>query len=683
VYRPSPSIPPGLQPGDWNSTVKAMQDEADRLARSLLAGDTVPKDIQTRALALQATMGRLSGGDAAQLGDGLFAKHLAPQLAGSYASLSDALVEHGELAAEDLRRWLADSGYRMTPNVGAIEAATRRGQQAMLHDWSRLTADTRANVVTAVQRGIVTGTNPREAARLLAQQVGEAGGIGYKRGLLIARTEFADVYDASRMATLDGLGDAVKGWRYRAQPDACPVCQVLHGLVFPKDQQPDRHHMCRCIIIPVLADDDVGVGEYEPGQQRPRSAVESQVPKAWLPLPDDLRTMLAKRDNPNWRPSWTMRKPGDGTRLTPVVPTPQPPKPGPVYRPDTIVGDSIDNGVLRVDYDDGYTAYYRRTKADGVEMSEDQVEWEPMLKPGDRGRTLITAFIRDRLDGAPVLKKPTPPPPPPPPPPPKPKPKPKPAPAPKPKPAPAPKIGTTPLFPTPPEIVKAGVDKDGTWIKVGQNHPGQYKIVGKWPDLVARLQATLLRAPIPDGPARQGANPGRSSTGPDREDYLVNCQRVVHATELRRRGYDVKARPNTREPSDQFGGGVPTDRRWTGNWGNVYSHSMWTDPRTGLPPMRMTGRLALTRAAKDWPVGARGTVSFSWKNGGAHIVNIEKRANGRLYITEAQVMNTTDKVWDQHLYSKLWDETSITVVRHDHCEPNWDVIAWLDVVEPA
>lgn len=332
AFRPSPSIPPGMEAVGWSTTVKQMQQEAARLATILLNGGPVPKDIQTRALALQSIMGGLSNNRQDLLADYLFAEHLAPKMAASHRVLDAGIEQHALKAAEDLRDWTTPAGYPFTPNLPALQAVSARTRQSMLHDWSRLTTATRTAVREEVARAMGSSINPREAARNLANRVGEAGGIGYKRGLLIARTEMADCYDAARMQTMDDLGDAVVGFRYRAQPDACATCQILHGLVFPKEEYPDRHHMCRCVIIPVLADDGVQPGEYATDAngkslQRPRSAVEQQVPASWKPLPDDMRTMLAKRDNARWRPSWTVRKPGA------APPTASRPKPTPKPKP--------------------------------------------------------------------------------------------------------------------------------------------------------------------------------------------------------------------------------------------------------------------------------------------------------------------------------------------------------------
>ena len=306
-YRASPSIPPGMSPKEWDRVVNAAAREAARLTRTIAAGGDLPKDVQTRALMVRGLMGALEGisGNAALAADYVMATHYGPLLSASSQALGAAMEGHALAAGEDLAGWLTSHGWTTVPNEKALQAVAARTTQAMLHDWERLTAGTRRGVADAVLRGMVEGINPREAARLVQAAMVESGGASFGRALNIARTEMADCYDASVMDTIGGVDGVM--YRYEAQPDACPVCQVLHGLVFPADEYPDRHHQCRCVIVPVLPGEGEP-GEYLEGEQRPRGATTSQLPKSWE-VPDDLRDLLGKRANEGWRPSWTMVKP--------------------------------------------------------------------------------------------------------------------------------------------------------------------------------------------------------------------------------------------------------------------------------------------------------------------------------------------------------------------------------------
>jgi len=102
-----------------------------------------------------------------------------------------------------------------------------------------------------------------------------------------------------------------------------------------------------------------------------------------------------------------------------------------------------------------------------------------------------------------------------------------------------------------------------------------------------------------------------------------NCANAVAAYEIRRRGFDVSA---SAIPTWYNGRGTPLPdilKRWIDPWGN---EPKWTD----LP-----NRTALDDAVRDWPEGARGFLSMDWKNGGGHIINLEK-INGRIRYVEPQ-----------------------------------------------
>jgi len=94
-----------------------------------------------------------------------------------------------------------------------------------------------------------------------------------------------------------------------------------------------------------------------------------------------------------------------------------------------------------------------------------------------------------------------------------------------------------------------------------------------------------------------------------------NCQRAVLAGEMRRRGYDVVAKPG-------FGG-----------W-NTSTATRWVSP-TGKAPVRRSAATmseAEKRFAAD-PIGARYEAEIRWsgREGGAHIFSAEKLADGIRY----------------------------------------------------
>jgi hypothetical protein len=123
---------------------------------------------------------------------------------------------------------------------------------------------------------------------------------------------------------------------------------------------------------------------------------------------------------------------------------------------------------------------------------------------------------------------------------------------------------------------------------------------------------------------------GRGFKGLDRKaktanlDYDVNCTRVTWATEMRMRGYDIKAGPAGLDKGD-----TKT---------NAFIEGNWKDPKGEtrlLKPANSPDEL-LADMADNAPEGARFFVVGSWKRGGAHIWNAEKR-DGKIIFHEAQV----------------------------------------------
>lgn len=207
-----------------------------------------------------------------------------------------------------------------------IKQALARSTTAITSDWQNLAASTQSAVAGAVAKGSLLGKGVDAVA---AELRGVAGMTG-ARARLIARTELADARDHVSMGMFRELD--VQAYVWKAKPDACPICQINHNRAFSADQPPNRHHQCRCLIIP-LPEDEIPEGwqsgDYV-GRPRPRSAIVKDLPKSWLPdLPDgdDLRLLTGLGDNPGWRPSWRLFPPGKGPRgaagVKGVTPTPQ------------------------------------------------------------------------------------------------------------------------------------------------------------------------------------------------------------------------------------------------------------------------------------------------------------------------------------------------------------------------
>lgn len=109
--------------------------------------------------------------------------------------------------------------------------------------------------------------------------------------------------------------------------------------------------------------------------------------------------------------------------------------------------------------------------------------------------------------------------------------------------------------------------------------------------------------------------------------YRINCQRVVYAYEMKRRGYDVEARPfevGDNFASSLFGGykRVFSDQEWTRNY------ELGRNTKTVVEGIE--GRM------KEWGDGSRAVVEVVWKGGRkGHIFNVEQ-IGGVTYGIDAQ-----------------------------------------------
>lgn len=134
-------------------------------------------------------------------------------------------------------------------------------------------------------------------------------------------------------------------------------------------------------------------------------------------------------------------------------------------------------------------------------------------------------------------------------------------------------------------------------------------------ELATRIQKGT---PLPADEAVTGANPYYAEAF----EYQVNCQRCVQAYELRRRGYDVIAKPKPKV-NDVI------------NWGSECFIPPGQSAYSAFT-MRQT-EAAIKRELTAAPDGARYTIYIKWKgrNNGAHVFIAEK-VNGKVHYFDPQ-----------------------------------------------
>jgi len=106
----------------------------------------------------------------------------------------------------------------------------------------------------------------------------------------------------------------------------------------------------------------------------------------------------------------------------------------------------------------------------------------------------------------------------------------------------------------------------------------------------------------------------------------TNCQTCVVAYEARRRGYDVEATLNKRNSFNE---------RISQDW-----RSPFYEVETGLPIRAKTLEGNTPQKAEKWLMdntrpGERYVMSLEWKDGGGHVVNVERDASG-VHVIDAQ-----------------------------------------------
>lgn len=116
--------------------------------------------------------------------------------------------------------------------------------------------------------------------------------------------------------------------------------------------------------------------------------------------------------------------------------------------------------------------------------------------------------------------------------------------------------------------------------------------------------------PMEVDPAARDANPNYAKG----EEYRTNCQRCIWAYEMRRRGYDVEAKPRTRSMTDPA-----YNRGWTTFMQGGSSASLVSTPT----------QKAVEKQMASWGEGARAVVQITYKGGRCGHVFIAERRNGQ------------------------------------------------------
>lgn len=95
----------------------------------------------------------------------------------------------------------------------------------------------------------------------------------------------------------------------------------------------------------------------------------------------------------------------------------------------------------------------------------------------------------------------------------------------------------------------------------------------------------------------------------DGKKWQKNCQRCVPAYEMRRRGYDVQAKPAILDKTD----------RVTNNWKDVFENAYWKKI-----PYDEDDLHEITKSMSEWGDGARSQIYVKWTTGMSHVFSAEQ-----------------------------------------------------------
>ncbi len=108
-------------------------------------------------------------------------------------------------------------------------------------------------------------------------------------------------------------------------------------------------------------------------------------------------------------------------------------------------------------------------------------------------------------------------------------------------------------------------------------------------------------------------------------EWQYNCQRVVFAYEMQRRGYDVEARPRIFDGSDRLPYGD--------------SPGGWKQVMTGMEQINMPSRNTIAKMdaqMAQWGDGARAIVRVTWKGSRSGHVFMAEQVNGVTHYIDPQ-----------------------------------------------
>jgi len=234
----------------WSRTWRIVQTEWAALARQIAAdaaeGRTPSRrtlarlrNVRAAATATQLALEDLIGMTGGMLVDDVLT--IAQQTAQAQHRLIQSMLPPG-----------TDLGREGVPNR-QLQQIVRRTTQQITSTLRPLSAEATEAMTEQLIVGSARGQNPRDVARQIIGQVGDAFDGGLSRALNVARTELIDAHRQAAAVTQDQYGDVLAGWQWLAHltTRTCPACWGQHGTIHELSEPgPLGHQQCRCSRVP-------------------------------------------------------------------------------------------------------------------------------------------------------------------------------------------------------------------------------------------------------------------------------------------------------------------------------------------------------------------------------------------------------------------------------------------------
>ena len=143
------------------------------------------------------------------------------------------------------------------------------------------------------------------------------------------------------------------------------------------------------------------------------------------------------------------------------------------------------------------------------------------------------------------------------------------------------------------------------------------KIMVKEEDLARRFGTPVE---MTYGKAINGANPKYKTEKDINGLYSENCQRAIIAYELRRRGYDVEAKPSRADGEVHY---------------ESVEYVFKNLEKYFVPDLPKSGKTEAENLLREWGNGARARIRVEWQNGGSHVF-IGENSDGKVIFLDPQ-----------------------------------------------